>query len=72
MEFLTNMTRILSDIGKGGKSVGWINAGALQGQIRGCQIGPMSLENIPVVQRNKEKDFGVSCMFNYEVIQVCI
>jgi hypothetical protein len=29
----------------------------------------MSLENIPVVQRNKQKDFGFSGMFNYEVIQ---
>jgi hypothetical protein len=45
---------------------------ALKGQIRGFQIGPMSLENIPVVQRNKQKDFGVGGMFNYEVIQVCI
>jgi hypothetical protein len=30
----------------------------------------MSLENIPAVQRNKQKDFGFSGMFNYEVIQV--
>jgi hypothetical protein len=44
----------------------------MKGQIRGLQIGPMSLENIPVVQRNKQKDFGFSRMFNYEVIQVCI
>jgi hypothetical protein len=36
------------------------------------QIGPMSLENIPVVQRNKQKDFGISGMFNYEVIHVYI
>jgi hypothetical protein len=40
-----------------------------KGQIRGFQIDPMSLENIPVVQRNKQKDFVVSGMFNYEVIQ---
>jgi hypothetical protein len=32
----------------------------LKGQMRGFQIGQMSLENIPVVQRNKQKDFGVS------------
>jgi hypothetical protein len=44
----------------------------LKGQIRGFQIGPMSLENIPVVQRNKQKDFGVCGMFNYEVIHVYI
>jgi hypothetical protein len=30
----------------------------------------MSLEHIPVVQRNKQKDFGFSGMFNNEVIQV--
>jgi hypothetical protein len=35
---------------------------------RGFQTGPMSLENIPVVQRNKQNDFGVSGTFNYEVI----
>jgi hypothetical protein len=40
-----------------------------KGQIRGFKIGPMSLENKPVVQRNKQKDFGFSGMFNYEVIQ---
>jgi hypothetical protein len=27
----------------------------------------MSLEDIPVVQRNKQKDFGFCGMFNYEV-----
>jgi hypothetical protein len=27
-----------------------------KGHVRGFQIGPMSLENIPVVQRNKQKD----------------
>jgi hypothetical protein len=43
-----------------------------KGQIRGFQIGPVSLENIPVVQRSKQKDFGSSSMFNYEVIQVYI
>jgi hypothetical protein len=32
----------------------------------------MSLENIPVVQWNKQRDFGFSGMFNYEVIQVYI
>jgi hypothetical protein len=32
----------------------------------------MSLENIPVVERDKQKDFGFSGMFNYEVIQVYI
>jgi hypothetical protein len=42
----------------------------LKGQIRGFQIGPMSLENIPVVQA---KGFWFQWyMFNYEVIQVCI
>jgi hypothetical protein len=30
----------------------------IKGHIWGVQIGPMSLENIPVVQRNKQKDFG--------------
>jgi hypothetical protein len=28
----------------------------------------MSLENIPVVQRHEQKDFGFSGMFNYEVV----
>jgi hypothetical protein len=32
----------------------------------------MSLEKIPVVQMNKQKDFGFSGMFNYEVIQIYI
>jgi hypothetical protein len=43
-----------------------------KGQIKGFQIGPMSLETIPVVQRNKQKDFGFSGMFNYEVIHAYI
>jgi hypothetical protein len=42
------------------------------GHIRGFQIGPMSLENIPVLQMNKQRDFGVSGMFNYEVIHAYI
>jgi hypothetical protein len=40
--------------------------------IGGFQIGPMNLDNIPVIQRNKQKDLGFSGMFNYEVIQVFI
>jgi hypothetical protein len=43
-----------------------------KGQIRGFQIGPMSLVNIPVVRRNKQKDFGFSGVLNYEVIQIYI
>jgi hypothetical protein len=46
----------------------WDRLEEFQGQIRGFQI----IQNIPVVQRNKQKDFGVSGMFNYEVIQVYI
>jgi hypothetical protein len=37
----------------------------LKGQYRGLQIGPMSLKNIPEVQRNKQKDICFSGMFNY-------
>jgi hypothetical protein len=48
------------------------NTERVKGQIRGFQIGPMNLENNPEVQRNKQKDFGFSGMFNYEVIQVYI
>jgi hypothetical protein len=44
----------------------------LKGQIQGFQIGPISLKNIPVVQRIEQKDFGFSGMFNCEVIQVYI
>jgi hypothetical protein len=44
----------------------------LKGQIRGFQILPMCLDNIPVIQRDKKKDFGFSGMLNYEVIQVYI
>jgi hypothetical protein len=43
-----------------------------QNPTRGSQIGPKNLENNPVVQRNEQRDFGFSVMFNYEVIQVYI
>jgi hypothetical protein len=47
---------------------------AFKGHIRGFQIDLVSLENIPVVQRNKKTDFGVSTgtMLNYDVVHVYI
>jgi hypothetical protein len=48
------------------------NIARFQGQIRGFQIGPMHLENIPPAQRNKQKDLGFCGLFNYKVIQVYI
>jgi hypothetical protein len=44
----------------------------LKDQNPGFSNWPNEPGNIPVVQKNKQTDFGFSGMFNYEVIQVYI